>query len=393
MSLPGSEYNANEQGRTATLDGLDETASTAVSSEPSRLQRLLHFEIAKQRVKRKDLMHFSRQLAVFVKAGIPILDALESLTAEAANKRFREVLINISDRLREGSTFAGAIASHNDVFPAFYVGMIEAAELTGHLDSALNQLSYYIERDLEARRRLTSALTYPAIVMVMAVVVVVVLSVYVLPKFETFFASLDAKLPLPTRMLLNTSRFFHHWWYVIVGVLLLAIIAGLAARATSRGRAFLDRVSLRIPALGDVLNYAILERFCRVLSSMIQAGVPLPQALAVTTDAAHNAVYREGLASAREAMLRGEGLAGPLAATGLFPSAARQMFRVGEDTGSLDEQLVTAADYFDRELDYKLKRFASLFEPAVIIFVGVVVGFVAVALVSAMYGIFRSANV
>jgi len=150
---------------------------------------------------------------------------------------------------------------------------------------------------------------------------------------------------------------------------------------------------LKIPVVGELIQTAILERFCRILCSMVSAGVPLPDALKVTTDTTTNAVYRKGLTDAREGMMRGEGLAGPLSASGLFPSAARHMFLVGESTGTMDDQLETAAIYFDRELDYKLKQFVAIFEPAVILFVGLVVGFVAIALVSAMYGIYRQVHI
>jgi type IV pilus assembly protein PilC len=162
---------------------------------------------------------------------------------------------------------------------------------------------------------------------------------------------------------------------------------------TRRGRQIRDTALLRSPLLGDLVTTAILERFCRILCTMVDAGVPIPDALQVTGDATSNSVFRRGLFNAREAMLRGEGLAAPLAATQLFPTAARHMFVVGESTGTLDQQLGTAASYFDRELEYKLKHFTSLFEPAVILFVGLVVGFVAIALVTAMYGIFRQVHV
>ena len=254
---------------------------------------------------------------------------------------------------------------------------MESAELTGRLDTVLVQLSDYIDRDLEARRKITSALTYPGVIMVMSVVVVGVLVGFVLPRFQKFFTDLDAKLPLPTRVLLSASNFLTRWWFVFAGVgLLLVILIGASLR-TPRGRAVFDKLLLRTPALGDLMRHVILERFCRILSSMMEAGVPLPEAMRVTTEAA------------REAMMRGEGLATPLAETGLVPASARQMIRVGENTGTLDQQLSTAATFFERELDYKIKRFTSLFEPAILIGVGLVVGFVAVALVSAMYGIFN----
>jgi type IV pilus assembly protein PilC len=350
-------------------------------------------ELTKKRVPRKDLMHFSRQLAVFIKAGIPILDALEAIHEEMANKTFRTAVESMVESLREGTTFADAAAAHSEAFPAYYLGILRSAELTGKLDTVLEQLSDYIERDMEARRKVTSALTYPAVILVMAVVVVTILVAVVLPKFEVFFHDLGATLPAPTRLLLAISAFLTTYWQVIAGGLAFAVGAVVTTLRTDRGRALKDRLILRLPVLGDLMRHVILERFCRILSSMMQAGVPLPEALRVTTEATSNAVYKRGLAVAREAMLRGEGLTGPLNATGLFPPSARQMFRVGERTGTLDAQLETAAIYFERELDYKIKRFTSLFEPIVIVGMGLVVGFVAVALVSAMYGIFQSASI
>jgi type IV pilus assembly protein PilC len=229
--------------------------------------------------------------------------------------------------------------------------------------------------------------------MVLAVIVSVVLVVFVLPKFKSFFTSLHAKLPLPTRMLLSFANVVGRWGpFMGVGLAVCAVLA-VAALQTQRGKDIKDDLALRIPIVGKLLQTAILERFCRLLCSMTAAGVPLPEAIAVTTGATNNAVFRRGLTEARGAMLQGDGLAGPLAATNLFPGAAGQMFRVGEDTGTLEEQLHAAADYLDRDLDYRLKRFTTLIEPAVLLVVGVVVGFVAIALVSAMYGVFHQVKV
>jgi len=361
--------------------------------KPSRLQAMMQFELTKAKVKRKDLMHFSRQMAVFIRAGIPILDALDAITEEMGSKRLKEVLDEIKTDLRGGSTFADAVDRHPDVFPAYYRGILRSAELTGHLDTVLMQLSDYIERDLEARQKVTSALVYPAVVLVMSIVVVAVLTVWVLPRFEKFFKSLHAKLPLATRILLDVAHFVHVWVWVIVGVLVaIPVLVALALR-TERGQIIKDKLFLKLPVFGDVVQHVILERFCRMLSSMVHSGVPLDNALRVTTEGVSNHVYEVGLDAARQEMLRGEGLAAPLARTGLFPASARQMFLVGERSGTMDEQLETAADYFGRELDYKIKRLTSLFEPAVLLFMGLIVGFVAIALVSAMYGIFRSSAI
>jgi type IV pilus assembly protein PilC len=361
-------------------------------SKARQKKSIWQFELTAKKVPRKDLMHFSRQLAVFIKAGIPILDALEAIQEEMGNKFFRSVVDEMIESLRSGSTFADAAASHESAFPSFYLGILRSAELTGQLDTVLVQLSEYIERDLEARRKVTSALMYPGIIGLMSIVVVAVLVGFVLPRFKAFFNDLDAKLPLPTRLLLSFSDFVsQNLLYIVSSLGLLAVLLLVVLR-TDRGKAVRDRTLLKLPALGDLLQHVVLERFCRILSSMMTAGVPLPEAMRVTTEATSNYVYKVGLTEAREAMLRGEGLAKPLSDSGLFPPSAKQMFRVGENTGTLDQQLETAATYFERELDYKIKRFTSLFEPAVLILMGGVVGFVAIALVSAMYGIFTQVN-
>jgi type IV pilus assembly protein PilC len=300
---------------------------------------------------------------------------------------------DMMDGLRSGATLTSTVRAHPEAFPQFYIGVIEAAEMTGNLDAALDEVADYVDRDLEARRKIQSALFYPAVVLMMSIATVLVLTIFVLPRFEKFFKDLHAKLPLPTRMLLSTTGFMTANWVLIVVALLVAgLTIGFGPR-TPKGRAIRDRLVLKLPVVGDLVRGAIVERFCRTLSSMVRSGVPLPEALVVTSDGTNNVVYRDGLTQVREAMLQGEGLAGPLARTGLFPGAARQMIRVGEETGTLDIQLHTSAEYYGRDLDYKITRFTNLFEPAVILFMGLVVGFVAVALVSAMYGIFNQGGV
>ena len=230
-------------------------------------------------------------------------------------------------------------------------------------------------------------LAYPLVVMVLALFTVMILAGYVLPQFKPLFEELDAELPLPTRMMLFVARFFTDLWYVTaIGFLLFfAVIAFLVIHPT--GKELWQRTSLKIPIIGGIIEYAILERFCSVLHTMLQAGVAVPSAMATTIEAVSNIVYREQLDIARQQMLEGSGFTQPLIETELFPGAARQMFKVGEETGTLDQQLEVAAEYFNRELEYRIKTFTTLFEPIMIIFVGMVVGFVAIALVSAMYGV------
>jgi type IV pilus assembly protein PilC len=350
------------------------------------------FELTPSRIKAANLMHLSRQLSAFLRAGIPILEAIRVIGEENDNAAVRRVLAAIGEDLRSGLTLSEAIDKHPADFPDWYRGILRSAELTGKLDTVLDQLSAYIERDVEARRKVKTAMTYPSVVFAMSIGTIVVLSVFVLPKFESFFATLDAELPLPTRMLLSSTRFLGTWWWLIVTVLAVLVLAGFVALRTESGRYGWHRIQLRIPVVGEAVRYSKIERFTRLLASMVDAGVPLPVAMQVATSSLNNLVFERALTGVRDAMLRGEGLAQPIAATLLFPGIASQMIRVGEDTGTLDTQLEVAATFYERELDYKVAKVTAIIEPVVITVMGAIVGFVAVALVSAMYGIFRTAN-
>jgi type IV pilus assembly protein PilC len=226
----------------------------------------------------------------------------------------------------------------------------------------------------------------------MSLFTVIVLATFVLPKFADFFASLDAELPLPTRMLMATTGFLSSSWYLLLGGVTLITVGFFVGLRFTAGRMLWHKTLLKLPVLGETVRYAIVERYCRILSSMVSAGVPLTEAMTVARESVRNLVFDRGLRQAYDEMVRGAGLARPLLATKLFPVTASQMIRVGEETGSLDTQLEVAAQYFERELDYKIKKVTALIEPSVLLLSGGLVGFVAIALVSAMYGIFRTAN-
>jgi len=373
------------------MAGLVEQGFTVSQLKPKR--SVLKFEITKEKLPQGELMHFSRQLSAFVRAGIPLIEALEVIEEEADDKTLRMVLQGVRESLITGETFSEALRPYETLFPKFYVDMVRAAELTGSLDDVLSELSGYIKRDLEARNKIKSALVYPLVILVMAIGTVIVLSTFVLPRFKTFFQGFHATLPLPTRMLISFTDFVSNDWLYIIGVLFLAIAIPMALVRTKKGRRAKDRLVLRLPILGEVILFAIVERFCRLLATMMQAGVPLPEAMGVLGDATKNVVFQEGLANVHGAMMRGEGLARPMGDTKLFPGAVIQMIKVGENTGTLNEQLAVGSDYYGEELEYKIQRLTALFEPAVIIFMGIAVGFVAVALISAMYGIYKQVQV
>jgi type IV pilus assembly protein PilC len=354
---------------------------------------LLQYEISGPRIKREEVMHLSRQIAAFLRAGLPILEAVHTIGAESENSSVRRMMNDIEDGLRTGERFSDTLDRFPKVFPPFFRGIVRSAELTGELDTVLTRLSRYIERDLAARRKIKSALTYPLVVAAMSIVTVIILAVYVLPKFRDFFHDLDAELPLPTRMLMGFTDFLADWWWALLGGAGALVLLVFLVTRFERGKYLRDAFFLKVPVLGETIQYALVERFCRVLASMVSAGVNLTEALAVTTDALRNRVFIRRLTEVSEQMLEGQGIAGPLARTRLFPGTATSMLRVGEDTGSLDTQLEVTAEYYEVELDYKIAKLTALFEPAVIIAMGLIVGFVAVALVSAMYGIFNQVDV
>jgi type IV pilus assembly protein PilC len=374
----------------AQIDGDSADAENSTGSradKPAKWYKA-EFHLGGKLVKPEVVMAFSRQLASFLEAGIPIYTALEIVGEETASEPMRVVIADIAESIQRGTGFAQAAAAHPKVFPTYYRSMLISAEYTGHLDEVLDHLANDLERDLAARRKVKSALTYPVVVLFVACVAMIVMAIFVLPKFGNLYRSLGAKLPLPTRMLLGLTDFLTKDWPFLVGGVALIWGTVLAVVGGKRGKVRRDRVTMRLPVLGEMFHLISLERFCRVLAALVNAGVPLPEAIGVSADSTNNSIFVSKMGTVRDVLMRGGGLSAPIAETDLFPIAARQMMRVGEQTGALGPQLTKAAGYYEREVGFKMKKATDLFEPAVILLVGVIVGFVAVAQVSAMYSIF-----
>ena len=347
----------------------------------------------RSKVPARVLLDTTRQLAAFCEAGISILDALVMIGDATRNPAMKHALLTIAEDIRDGETLPQAAQAHAAVFPDYYIAMLEAAERTGNLPATFDTLAGYLERDTASRRAVKSALSYPVILLVLGVVAVVVLSTIVLPKFVEFFLDLDVELPLATRLLLQTTAFIGVWWPVMFGtVLVIALAIAAYSRSTTGGRR-LDHLKLRLPIVGPLLRDIALERFSRVLSNLSGAGVPLVDALRLSASAIGNRHYATAVVTARDGVLRGQGLAAPMRDTGVFPPEIVQVLGVGERTGRLTEQLDHAARFYAREVDYRLKNLTALLEPVALLIVGGAVGFVAVALVSAMYGIYSSTTV
>ena len=356
------------------------------SAQPVAPKKAL-FSVGKK-VKSDVVMAFSRQLSSFLEAGIPVLDALEIVAQQTASPQMRIVVNDVRASIHRGTSFAAGVDAHPEVFPAFYRAMLTSAEYTGNLDSVLSQLSEYLERDIAAKRQVKSALTYPIVVLVVAFAAMIVMSVFVLPKFTGLYASLGAKLPLPTRMLIGFTNFMTNYWLFVLGAVALGLVVAFVVMGGKHGKSRRDVLVMKLPVIGTLFQLISLERFCRVLSSLSSAGVPLPVAIGLSADSTNNTLFQTNMVTVREALVRGGGLYEPMAETGLFPIAARQMIQVGERTGMLGNQLGKAASYYEREVKFNMKRATELFQPAVILLVAAVVGFIAVAQVSAMYSIF-----
>jgi type IV pilus assembly protein PilC len=343
-------------------------------------------------VSTSDLVMFSRQLSTFLKVGVPITEAIRLLRGGTRSGAFKAALDDINDDLDDGESFSAAISHHPNVFNELYVDMVRAAEYSGSLDRVLLQIAIYLQRQDSALRKLRSAMIYPAIIMSLAVVVCGVLIVVVLPNFVSLFREFHAELPLPTRVLIALGAFAQEWRLQIVVTFVLLVLGAFIFLQSRPGHVFRDYAVIRLPVLGTIVVFSIVERFTRTLATMLRAGVPISQTFDVASASSGNIRYRRGLDSVRQRMITGDGFSEPLAATGLFMPMVIRMVRVGEETGTLDQSLEQIADFLAEEMDYKVKNMIALMEPSLVIAVGAAVGFVAVSVVLPMYGLLRSVH-
>jgi type IV pilus assembly protein PilC len=338
-------------------------------------------------ISRADIILFTRQLATFVGAGVPMTRALGVIAEETASTLFKRVILAVLDDLERGQNLSESLVKHPKAFPSLYIDLVRVAELTGNLESTLKELAGYLRRDLNTVRRVRTAMIYPATILVVATGVVLILVFFALPAFVRIFAEFRVQLPLPTRILIGIVDLVGRWGLLIGGVIAAIAAAIVVVLRTERGLYLRDQLSLKVPIFGPIVMAAVLNRFSRTLAMVLKAGVPLGQTFDAVIAGTGNRVFQAGLATVKEQMTGGEGFAGPLLRTHLFPPMLTQMVRVGEETGTLDTYLEQAADFYEEELDYRIRAMTSLIEPVMTVAVGLVVGFIAVSLISAMYGL------
>ncbi|KUJ95400.1 MAG: Type II secretion system protein [Desulfonauticus sp. 38_4375] len=333
------------------------------------------------KVTTRDMVIFSRQFATLINAGVPMLQALQVMCEQTQNNKLRRKLYQVRNEVEAGSSLYMALSKHKDVFDDLYLNMVQAGEAGGVLDEVLLRLAEYIEKAAKLKSRVKGALTYPAVVVTVAIAVVAVILIYVIPTFESMFADMGGALPLPTQLVINLSRFVKAKFMYMVGGVVVAYILFKLIYRTEKGKLFFDQVFLNLPIFGDLLRKVAVAKFSRTLSTMIRSGVPILEALDIVAKTSGNKVVEEGIMKAKSSISGGNTIAEPLDETGVFPSMVIHMISVGESTGSLDTMLEKIADFYDDEVDVAVETLTSLLEPVMIVFLGTVVG----GLVVSMY--------
>jgi type IV pilus assembly protein PilC len=332
-------------------------------------------------VKAKDIAVFTRQFSVMIDAGLPLVQCLEILAGQQENKTFQKVLTETRSAVEGGSTLSTSMSKHSKVFDPLYVNLVEAGETGGILDTILQRLALYIEKNVKLNRAVKSALVYPVAVIVVAVGVIALLLWKVVPIFATLFVGLGVDLPLPTRIVIGLSNFVGS----IFGLLILMFMIGMGIAVkvwygTPQGRMVLDGLLLKLPLVGILLRKIAVARFTRTLGTLITSGVPILESLDITARTAGNAVIEKALLQVRQGLEQGKTLAGPLKETEVFPGMVTQMIGVGEQTGAMDAMLQKIADFYEDEVDAAVKDLLAALEPAMIVFLGVVVGGIVISM-------------
>jgi type IV pilus assembly protein PilC len=339
-----------------------------------------YIPLMQPKVKEKDLVVFIRQLATMIDAGVPLIQCLEILEEQQVDKLFKRIIGRIQRDVEEGSTFSDALRKHPKTFDPLFVSLIAAGEVGGILDVILNRLATYIEKSAKLKREIKGAMTYPAVVIGIAILVVIVILVYVIPVFAQIFSSVGKSLPGPTVFVMNLSDLVKNYIHWMALAVFLAAIGAKRFRNTKRGREITDRLFLRLPVFGILLKKVAVARFTRTLGTLLSSGIPILDSLDIVASTSGNTVIEKGIIKARAAISEGRTVAEPLSETKIFPVMVIQMIAVGESTGAMDAMLAKIADFYDEEVDTAVASLKSLIEPLLILFLGVVVGGLLVAM-------------
>jgi len=345
------------------------------------------------RIKPPEIVMFSRQLALLLESGTDIVTSLDLLQDQIANQTLRGIIADVASDIRGGSPLSKALSKHPRAFSPMYSQAIAAGEQGGNLEVVLRQMADYLERGATTEKKLKGALTYPFIVVLVAVIVVAILMTFVFPSFVSFYAQVGAELPLATRMLIGITDWFSHYGLYLIIVILAVIGLIYVYIKTPAGKYRWDKMMLRLPVVGRIVRLSELSRSCRTMSLLIRVGLPLPEVLAATVRGTTNKAVEESLSEVQQALIRGEGLAQPMGQRDIFLPLMTQMVKVGEETGNLENTLVTVAESFETEANDKTNAAIGLIQPVITVFLGLVIGFVVLAMLSAMYSVYSQLNI
>ncbi len=341
---------------------------------------LPQFDFLKPKVTTKDLVIFVRQFATMIDSGLPLVQCLEIQASQASNPTLREQLSVIKESVESGTTFADALKKFPGTFDDLFRNLIAAGEVGGILDTILNRLATFLEKNEKLKRQIKGAMTYPIIVMAVAGLVVTVLLLKVVPTFESMFLEFGGALPAPTQIVVDLSKFMQKNFVFMFAALFAILYAVKFSYGTPKGRVVYDGIFLKLPVLGELLTKVAVARFCRTLGTIVASGVPILDGLEICARTAGNKIIEAAVLQAREAISEGRNIAEPLSESKVFPEMVCQMISVGESTGALDIMLTKIADFYDDEVDQAVENLTSMMEPMIMVFLGVVVGGFVVAM-------------
>ncbi len=336
--------------------------------------------LLKKGVGAKDVVVFTRQFATMIDAGLPLVQCLEILGTQQENKTFKKIVLETKADVESGATFSDALRKHPAAFDRLYVNLVAAGEVGGILDTILNRLAAYMEKAEALKRKVKSAMVYPASVVVIAVGVVVLMLMKVIPVFEKMFADFGGTLPGPTQMVITASHTLQAYFIHLIVLGILAVIGLRYVYSTEQGRLFFDKLFLRLPVLGTVLRKVAVARFSRTLGTMLSSGVPILEALEIVARTAGNVVIERAILTTKASIAEGKTIAEPLGASKVFPGMVVQMVSVGEQTGAMDAMLAKIADFYDDEVDAAVTAMTSLLEPALMVVLGGSIGTMLIAM-------------
>jgi type IV pilus assembly protein PilC len=359
----------------------------AVVNAALRRQGILITRVKKRRstggrsIKPKDVAIFTRQLATMMKAGVPLLQSFDIVARGSTNPRMTKLLTDIRSDVETGTSLSAAFRKHPMYFDALYCNLVEAGEAGGILEALLDRLALYQEKTEAIKGKIKSALMYPIAVIVVAFIVLTVIMIFVIPAFEDVFKSFGGELPLPTQIVIAMSKFFVAWWWAIFGLLGGGLYFFFESwKRSEKMQMTMDRILLKVPVFGNLINKSVVARWTRTLSTMFAAGVPLVEALDSVGGASGNAVYQLATEQIQKDVSTGSALTTSMTSTGVFPTMVLQMAAIGEESGSLDHMLGKAAEFYEEEVDEMVKGLSSLMEPFIIVILGVLIGGIVVSM-------------